>query len=108
MSNYIYTDKKIRELKQENKKLKQSIDISLGLYDDLQKERVSYRGIIKYLTILMLLINLIHSNSGNTDIGRVLKRNIQEFYKSLNTDLMKIPTDHNETIENEFVDEEEG
>lgn len=108
MSNYRHTDKKIRELKQENKKLKQSIDISLGLYDDLQKERVSYRGIIKYLTILMLLVNLIHSNSGNTDIGRVLKRNIQEFYRSLNTDLMKIPTDHNKTIDNEFVDEEEG
>ena len=96
MSKYRHRDEKIRELKQEIELLKQSIDISLGLYDDLQKERVSYRRLLKYNTVLMLLMNLITSNSGDTDIGRVLKRNIHEFYISMNNDLMKIPTDEDE------------
>lgn len=108
MSKYRRREEKIRQLEREMEMLKQSIDISLGLYEDLQKERVSYRRIIKYSTMLMLLMNLITSNSGDTDIGSVLKRNIQEFYRSLNNDLMQIPTDDNEIIDNVFEDEEEG
>ena len=80
-----HLDKNKRELKQEIEMLKQSIDISLGLYEDLKKERVSYRRLVKY----MILMNLIATDCGETDIGRILKRNIQEFYMSLNTDLMQ-------------------
>lgn len=107
MSKYRHKDKKIRELKQEIEMLKQSIDISLELYNDQKKERVSYRRIIKYSTVLMLLLNLI-SDSGDTDIGRIFKQNIQEFYRAMTTDLMKLPTDNDETIDNEYEDETEG
>lgn len=107
MSKYRHKDKKIRELKQEIEMLKQSIDISLELYNDLKMERVSYRRLIKYNTVLMLLMNLITSNSGDTDIGRVLKRNIHEFYISMNNDLMNIPNDDNE-YEDKGYDEREG
>lgn len=107
MTRHRYKDDKIRELKQEIEMLKQSIDISLELYNDLKNERVSYRRLIKYNTVLMLLMNLITSNSGDTDIGRVLKRNIHEFYISMNKDLMKIPNDDNE-YEAEGYDEGES
>lgn len=108
-------DKKIRRLEREIERLKQSIDASIDLYEIMQQnnnklhsEKNSYRRIIKYHTMLMLLMNLITSNSGDTDIGRVLKRNIHEFYISMNNDLMKIPTDNDETIDNEYEDEEAG
>ena len=108
MTRHRQANKKIGELKQEIKRLKQSLDISLGLYEDLQKERVSYRRIIKYSTMLMLLMNLITTDSGNSDIDKILKRNILNYYKSMNHDLMQIPTDDNEIIDNVFEDEEEG
>ena len=108
--NHRHTNKKIKELKQEIKRLKQSLDISIDLYEVLQqnnnklgRERNNYRRIIKYHTMLMLLMNLIINNdSGDTDIDRILKRNIQEYYRSMNNDLMQIPTDDEE--EREFDD----
>lgn len=111
--NHRYRDKNIRELKQEIKRLKKSLDITLDLNEVLQKnnnkldkEGVNYRRIIKYSTMLMLLMNLITNNSGDTDINKIFNRNINEFYRAMNNDLMKIPNCDNEIIEEEFEDEE--
>lgn len=111
-----HTDKKIWKLKQEIKSLKQSIDISLDLYEfqkrnnsKLDMERKNYRKIIKYHTLLMLLMNLLTSDNTETDIGKIIKRNVLEFYRSMNHDLMQIPTDNedDEEIDEEEIDEEE-
>lgn len=110
------TDKKIWKLKQEIKSLKQSIDISLDLYEfqkrnnsKLDRERRNYRKIIKYSTTLMLLMNLLTSDNTDTDIGKIIKRNVLEFYRSMNHDLMQIPTDNeDEEFEDEEENEEEG
>ena len=113
MTRHRQTDKNIRELKQEIKRLKQSLDITIDLNDvlhknnnKLDKERINYRRIIKYSTMLMLLMNLITSNSGDTDINKIFNHNINEFYRLMNNDLMKIPNYDNEIIEEEFEDEE--
>ena len=113
MTKYRHTDRKVRELKDEIKRLKQSLDITIDLNEVLQKnnnkldkERINYRRIIKYSTMLMLLMNLITSNSGNTDIDKIFNHNINEFYRLMNNDLMKIPNYDNEIIEEEFEDEE--
>ena len=112
---YRHTDRKVRELKDEIKRLKQSLDITIDLNEVLQKnnnkldkERLNYIRVIKYTTILMLLLNIITSNSGNTDIDKIFKRNINEFYRIMNNDLMKIPNYDNKIIEEEFEDETEG
>ena len=114
MTRHRQTDKNIRELKQEIKRLKQSLDITIDLNDvlhknnnKLDKERVNYRRIIKYSTMLMLLMNLLTSNSGNTDIDKIFNHNINEFYRLMNNDLMKIPNYDNEIIEEEFEDDKE-
>lgn len=115
MTKYRHTDRKVRELKDEIKRLKQSLDITIDLNEVLQKnnnkldkERLNYIRVIKYTTILMLLLNIITSNSGNTDIDKIFKRNINEFYRLMNNDLMKIPNYDNKIIEEEFEDETEG
>ena len=115
MTKYRHTDRKVRELKDEIKRLKQSLDITIDLNEVLQKnnnkldkERLNYIRVIKYTTILMLLLNIITSNSGNTDIDKIFNRNINEFYRLMNNDLMKIPNYDNKIIEEEFEDETEG
>ena len=111
--NHRHTDRKVRELEREIKRLKQSLDITIDLNEvlhknnnKLDKERVNYRRIIKYSTMLMLLMNLLTSNSGDTDIDKIFNRNINEFYRLMNNDLMKIPNYDNEIIEEEFEDGE--
>ena len=111
MTKYRHTDRKVKELEDEIKRLKQSLDITIDLNDvlhknnnKLDKERINYRRIIKYSTMLMLLMNLITSNSGDTDIDKIFNRNINEFYRLMNNDLIKIPNYDNEIIEEEFED----
>ena len=109
--NHRHTDRKVRELEDEIKRLKQSLDITIDLNEVLQKnnnkldkERVNYRRIIKYSAMLMLLMNLLTRSSGKTDIDKIFNRNINQFYTAMNNDLMEIPTNDNE----EFDDDEEG
>lgn len=112
MSKYCYTRKRIRELEEEIKGLNKALDYSHNLnevlsnnYDELEKERINYRRLIKYHTLLLILMNLLTTASGNTDIDRIVKRNIQEYYRSINTDLMQIQTNDEDE---EFEDDEEG
>lgn len=113
MSKYRHTSKNIKELEEEIKGLNKSLDYSHNLnevlsnnYDELEKERINYRRIIKYHSLLLVLMNLLTSTSGDSDIDRIVKTNIQKYYRAMNKDLMEIPTNDNEIIENEFNDEE--
>ena len=52
-------------------------------------------------------MSLLSQTNGETDIDKLIKRNIMDFYSALSKDLMEIPNDDNEIIDNEFEDEEE-
>ena len=115
MSKYRHTSKKIKELENEIKFLNKSLDYSAHInelqqnnYDEANKERINYRRLIKYHTLLLILMNLLTSTSGDSDIDRIVKRNIQEYYRAMSKDLMEIPNDDNEIIDNEIDDETEG
>ena len=114
MSKYRHTYKKIKELENEIKFLNKSLDYSAHLnqtlqnkFDDVYKERINYRRLIKYHTLLLILMNLLTTSSGNTDIDKIVKRNILEYYRAMNLDFMELPENDNEIIDNEFEDEEE-
>lgn len=114
MSKYRHTDKKIKELESEIKFLNKSLDFSRIMnrnlennYDEVNKERINYRRIIKYHTLLLILMNLLTTSSGNTDIDKIVKRNIMEYYRAMNLDFMELPND-NDVTDNEFEDETEG
>ena len=114
MSKYRHTYKKIKELENEIKFLNKSLDYSAHLnqtlqnkFDDVYKERINYRRLIKYHSLLLILTSLLSQTKGNTDIDKLIKRNIMDFYSAMCKDLMEIPNDDNEIIDNEFEDEAE-
>lgn len=113
MSKYRHTDKKIKELESEIKFLNKSLDFSRIMnrnlennYNELEKERINYRRLIKYHTLLLILMNLLTTSSGDTDIDKIVKRNIMEYYRAMNLDFMELPND-NDVTDNEFDDEPE-
>ena len=115
MSKYRHTDGKIKELEQEIKFLNKSLDYSTHLnnilqnrFDDVYKERINYRRLIKYHSLLLIVMSLLSQTKGETDIDKLIKRNIMDFYSSMSKDLMEIPNDDNEIIDDEFNDETKG
>lgn len=114
MNKYKHTHGKIKELEEEIKFLNKSLDYSAHLnktlqkkFDDVYKERINYRRLIKYHSLLLILTSLLSQTKGNTDIDKLIKRNIMDFYSAMCKDLMEIPNDDNEIIDNEFEDEAE-
>ena len=75
-------------------------------YDEVDKQRINYRRIIKYHSLLLMLMNLLTSTSSDSDIDRIVKRNILEYYRAMNKDLMELPTNDREEYDNEYEDEE--
>lgn len=115
MSKYRHTDRKTKELEQEIKFLNKSLDFSRIMnknlennYNELEKEKINYRRIIKYHSLLLIVMSLLCQSKGNTDIDKLIKCNIMDFYSAMCKDLMEIPNDENEIIDNEFDDETEG
>ena len=105
---------KIKELENEIKFLNKSLDFSRIMnrnlehnYDKVNNERINYRRLIKYHTLLLILMNLLTTSSGNTDIDKIVKRNILEYYRAMNLDFMELPENDNDVTDNEFEDEEE-
>ena len=114
MSKYRHTDGKIKELEEEIKFLNKSLNYSAHLnnilqnrFDEAEKQRINYRRIIKYHSLLLIVMSLLSQTKENTDIDKLIKRNIMDFYSSISKDMMEIPNDENEIIDNEFDDDEE-
>lgn len=112
--NYRHTTRKIKELEEEIKFLNKSLNYSAHLnnilqnrFDNVYKERINYRRIIKYHSLLLIVMSLLSQTKGDTDIDKLLKRKIMDFYSSLSKDMMEIPNDENEIIDNELGDETE-
>lgn len=104
------TNKKIAELEKEIDNLNTALGYAQNMteimsrnFDQANSERINYRRIIRYHSLLMVLANLLCQNDGNTDINRILKQNLMDFYRAMTKDLMNIAEDENET----FDDEEE-
>ena len=115
MSKYSHSDKKIKELEEKIKFLNKSLDYSAQLnltlqnnYDEVEKQRVNYRRIIKYHSLLLIVMSLLCQTNGNTDIDKLIKRNIMDFYSAMSKDMMEIPNDDNDVTDNEFDDKTEG
>ena len=109
-NNNTETNKRIKELEKEIQNLNAALGYSQNMteimshnYDQANSERINYRRIIKYHSLLMVLANLLTQNDGGTDIDRILKQNLMDFYRAMTKDLMNITEDEDES----FDDEEE-
>lgn len=115
MNKYKHTHGKIKELEEEIKFLNKSLDYSAHLnktlqkkFDDVYKERINYRRLIKYHSLLLIVMSLLSQTKENTDIDKLIKRNIMDFYSSISKDMMEIPNDDNEKNDDEIDDESES
>lgn len=111
-NNHTETDKKITELMQEIKYLYTELDCCRNMneilstnYEQVNSERNNYRRIIKYHSLLMVLANLLTQGAPKTDIDRILKQNIMNFYKAMTNDLMTITEDEDEEFDDEEYEE---
>lgn len=111
-NNHTETDKKITELMQEIKYLYTELDCCRNMneilstnYEQVNSERNNYRRIIKYHSLLMVLANLLTQGAPKTDIDRILKQNIMNFYKAMTNDLMTITEDEDEKFDDEEYEE---
>lgn len=114
-NNNTETNKKIKELEKEINNLNTALGYSHSLnevlntnYDRVNNERINYRRIIKYHSLLMVLANLLTQNDGGTDINRILKQNLMDFYRAMTKDLMNITEDENESFDDDEEYEEDG
>ena len=113
MKRHKHTNQKIAELESEIKNLNESLDSSSIMieimnqhFDKVFKEKNDYRRLIKYHSLLLIIMGLIAQSEGKTDIDMMVKRHIQEYYRALAEDLVDVEEEDNED-EDEYDDSEE-
>lgn len=108
-------DMQVKHLQEDIKRLSGELAATEKLTDyyadsfhNAEKQRIACRRLIKYHTMVMVLMNLVSRYTACNDQGRAIEANINKYYKGLTEDLMNIPGD--DSIDNfedyEFNDEE--
>ena len=106
----------INQLQQDIKRLSDELAASERLtdyycdsYETAEKERIACRRLLKYHTMVMILLNLVSRYTDNNDLGMAIRSNINRYYKGLTESIMSIPGDDSidNFIDNEFEDEED-
>lgn len=112
--NNTTADMEIKQLQQDIKRLSDELAASERLadyycdsYESAEKQRIACRRLIKYHTMVMVLMNLVSRYTACNDLGRAIEANINKYYKGLTEDLMNIPGDDTESLyDNEFENDE--
>lgn len=113
--NNTTADMQINQLQQDIKRLSDELAASERLtdyycdsYETAEKERIACRRLIKYHTMVMILLNLVSRYTACNDLGRAIEANINRYYKGLTESIMSIPGDDSidNFEDNEFEDEE--
>ncbi len=113
-------DMQIKQLQQDIKSLSNELAVSERLtdyyadsYKSAEKQRIAYRRLIKYHTLLLVLMNLVSRYASCTDMGEAIEANINRYYQGLAESITNIPGDDTESMydneyeDNEYNDEEE-
>ena len=78
--------------------------------EEAEKQRRSYRELLKYHTLIMIILNLLRGYTHSSDIGKAIQINVNKYYKGLTDSIMALPTYEDENDNNdedeEYDDEE--
>ena len=80
-------------------------DYYANCYESAEKQRIACRRLLKYHTMVMILLNLVSRYTSCNDMGMAIQTNINKYYKGLTESIMSIPGD--DSIDNEFEDNDE-
>lgn len=107
-------DMQINQLQQDIKRLTDELaaserltDYYANCYESAEKQRISCRRLLKYHTMVMILLNLVSRYTSCNDMGMAIQTNINKYYKGLTESIMSIPGDDSidNFEDNEFEDE---
>ena len=108
----ISADNQIKQFQQDIKRLSDELAASERLtdyycdsYETAEKERIACRRLIKYHTLVLIIMNLVSRYTSCNDMGEAIETCINSYYKELTAALMNIPGD--DSIDN-FEDNEFG
>ena len=111
--NTTSADNQIKQLQQDIMRFAASerlTDYYADKYNSAEKQRIACRRLLKYHTMVMVLMNLVSRYTDNNDLGTAIQTNINQYYKGLTEKIMSIPGD--DSIDNfedyEFDDEEDS
>lgn len=103
---------KIKQLQQDIQRLTDELvasekltDYYANSYESAEKQRIACRRLLKYHTMVMILLNLVSRYTSCNDMGMAIQTNINKYYKGLTESIMSIPGD--DSIDNEFEDDDE-
>lgn len=107
-------DMQINQLQQDIKRLTDELaaserltDYYANCYESAEKQRIACRRLLKYHTMVMILLNLVSRYTACNDLGTAIQTNINRYYKGLTESIMSIPGDDSidNFEDNEFEDE---
>ena len=113
--NTTSADNQIKQLQQDIQRLTDELAASERLtdyyadsYESAEKQRIACRRLLKYHTMVMILLNLVSRYTSCNDMGMAIQSNINRYYKGLTESIMSIPGDDSidNFEDNEFEDEE--
>ena len=100
---------KIKQLQQDIQRLTDELvasekltDYYANSYESAEKQRIAGRRLLKYHSMVMILLNLVSRYTSCNDMGMAIQTNINKYYKGLTESIMSIPGD--DSIDNEFED----
>lgn len=100
-------DMQVKHLQDDIKRLSDGLAASERLTDYYCDRYESCRKLIKYHTLVLIIMNLVYQHTNADDMGRAIRTNINRYYKGLTEDIMNIPGDDTENMyDNEFENEE--
>lgn len=103
-------EKEIRRLKIELTAEKKWSQILKDNCMEADKQHRNYRELLKYHSLVLIILNLLGNYTNATDIGKAIQININKYYKGLTDSLMALPTydDYYDDTDEEYEDEEES
>ena len=105
--NKTTADKQIKYLQQDIMRLSHELAASEKLTDYYADSYDSCRKLIKYHTLVLIIMNLVYQYTDADDMGRAIRTNINRYYKRLTADLIDLQGDDTTSLyDNESEDDE--
>ena len=100
-------DMQVKHLQEDIKRLSGELAATEKLADYYCDRYESAKKLMKYHTLVLVIMSLVYQYTDADDMGRAIRTNINRYYKGLTSDLMNIPGDDTESLyDNEFEDDE--
>lgn len=101
-------DMQVKHLQDDIKRLSDELAATEKLTDYYADSYESFKKLMKYQTLVLVIMSLVYQYTDANDMGRAIRTNINRYYKGLTSDLMNIAGDDTESFyDNEYNEDEE-